>query len=117
MIDIPNEALLFDLFYGGKGAGEETEEELAGRMKAPVPPVTEETPAFRDIHISNITCKGAGRAMFFNGLPETGKEPEGEREDLQQRGCQSFGHRPVSGAAMASCSLRKSGAERNNPQK
>lgn len=70
MIDIPNEALLFDLFYGGKGAGEETEEELAGRMKAPVPPVTEETPAFRDIHISNITCKGAGRAMFFNGLPE-----------------------------------------------
>ncbi|MDE6172582.1 MAG: glycoside hydrolase family 28 protein, partial [Bacteroides sp.] len=70
MIDIPNEALLFDLFYGGKAAGEETEEELAGRMRTPVPPVTEETPAFRDIHISNITCKGAGRAMFFNGLPE-----------------------------------------------
>ena len=70
MIDIPHEALLFDLFYGGKGAGEETEEELAGRMKAAIPPVTEETPAFRDIHISNITAGNIGRAMFFNGLPE-----------------------------------------------
>lgn len=70
MIDIPHEALLFDLFYGGKGAGEETEEELAARMKANVPPVTEETPAFRDIYISGITANGVGRAMFFNGLPE-----------------------------------------------
>lgn len=70
MIDIPHEPLLFDLFYGGKAAGEETEEDLAGRMKSNVPPVTVETPAFRDIHISNIICKGAGRAMFFNGLPE-----------------------------------------------
>ena len=25
---------------------------------------------FQDIHISNITCRDAGRAMFFNGLPE-----------------------------------------------
>ena len=33
MIDIPHEALLFDLFYGGKAAGEETEEDLKGRMK------------------------------------------------------------------------------------
>lgn len=70
MIDIPHEALLFDLFYGGKGAGEETEEELIARMKTVVPPVTEETPAFRDIHISGITANGVGRAMFFNGLPE-----------------------------------------------
>lgn len=70
MIDIPHEALLFDLFYGGKGAGEETEEELKDRMQAAIPPVTVETPSFRDIHISNIICKGSGRAMFFNGLPE-----------------------------------------------
>ncbi len=39
-------------------------------MKAEVPPVTEETPAFRDIYISNVTARGVGRAMFFNGLPE-----------------------------------------------
>lgn len=70
MIDIPHEPLLFDLFYGGKAAGEETESDLAGRMKAAVPPVTIETPTFRDIHISNVICKGSGRAMFFNGLPE-----------------------------------------------
>lgn len=70
MIDIPHEALLFDLFYGGKGAGEETEEELIARMKTEIPPVTEETPAFRDIYISGITANGVGRAMFFNGLPE-----------------------------------------------
>ena len=70
MINIPNEPLLFDLFYGGKGPGEETEEERAANTKTDVPPVTEETPAFRDIHISNVYCKGSGRAMFFNGLPE-----------------------------------------------
>ena len=33
MINIPNEPLLFDLFYGGKGAGEESEEDLLSRMK------------------------------------------------------------------------------------
>ncbi len=70
MINIPAEPLLFDLFYGGKGAGEETEEDLLKRMKTDIPPVTEETPSFRNIHISNIYCKGSGRAMFFNGLPE-----------------------------------------------
>lgn len=70
MINIPNEPLLFDLYYGGKGAGEETEDDLLSRMKTPVPPVTAETPSFRDIHISNVYCKGSGRAMFFNGLPE-----------------------------------------------
>ena len=77
MINIPNEPLLFDLFYGGKGAGEESEEDLLNRMKNTAqeeettdPPVTEETPAFRNIHISNIVCRGSGRAMFFNGLPE-----------------------------------------------
>ena len=69
MINIPGEALLFDLFYGGQAPGETTDKQQAA-LKAAVPPVTEETPAFRDIHISNITCNGAGKAMFFNGLPE-----------------------------------------------
>ena len=43
---------------------------MLNRMKTAIPPVTEETPAFRNIHISNIVCRGSGRAMFFNGLPE-----------------------------------------------
>lgn len=69
MIDIPNEPLLFDLFYGGKAPNEVTEGDQVDTSTT-IPAVTEETPAFRDIHISNVTCKGSGRAMFFNGLPE-----------------------------------------------
>ena len=70
MWGIPNEGLLFDLFYGGKGAGEETEEELAARMAADVPPVSEETPQFRNIYIENVVGTDVARAMYFNGLPE-----------------------------------------------
>ena len=70
MINIPNEPLLFDLFYGGKGPGEETEEERIANTKNDLPAVTEETPAFRNIHITNVYSKNSGRAIFFNGLPE-----------------------------------------------
>ena len=59
MINIPCDALIADLYYAVKEA-----------PSAPVPAVTEETPAFKNIHISNVSCKGAGRAMFLNGLPE-----------------------------------------------
>jgi len=69
MINIPNEPLLFDLFYGGKSPDEVTEEDSKDKSDV-VPPVTAETPIFRDIHISNIYCNKSGRAMFFNGLPE-----------------------------------------------
>jgi len=68
MINIPNEPLLFDLFYGGKAPDELTDDDK--QEKIDLMPVSIETPAFRNIHISNIYCKGAGRAMFFNGLPE-----------------------------------------------
>ena len=70
MINIPNEGLLFDLFYGGKGAGEESEEELAARMNAAAPEVSEETPAFRTIVIEDVTGTNIKRAVYFNGLPE-----------------------------------------------
>lgn len=70
MTDIPNEGLVFDLFYGGKGAGEETDEEIAARMAADVPEPDETTPAFRNINIEDVICKGAKRAVYFNGLPE-----------------------------------------------
>ena len=59
MINIPGDALIADLYYAVKDA-----------PGAPVPAVTEDTPSFKNIHISNISCKGAGRAMFLNGLPE-----------------------------------------------
>lgn len=69
MTDIPTDPLLFDLFYGGKSPAEEGYVETSDSSDAQ-PPVTEETPAFRNIFISNIYSKNSNRAMFFNGLPE-----------------------------------------------
>ncbi len=71
MNDIMQEALLFDLFYGGKSASEAAEAGdgvQATDLKAM--PVDETTPEFRNIHIRNVCCRGARRAMYFNGLPE-----------------------------------------------
>ena len=69
MKDIPTEPLLFDLHYGGKSALE-----AAGDGAAPYDiayvPADETTPEFRNIHISDIVCRGAARAMYFNGIPE-----------------------------------------------
>lgn len=59
MIDIPNDVLTADLYYAIKDSPE-----------APIPNVSEETPVFRNINISNVFCRGAGRAVYFNGLPE-----------------------------------------------
>lgn len=59
MVDIPGDALIADLYYAGTTS-----------PSGSVPEVTEETPAFRNISISNIYCKGAGRAAYLNGLPE-----------------------------------------------
>lgn len=70
MWGIPHEALLFDLFYGGKGAGEETEEELAARMNADAPAVDETTPAFKNIDIRDVVGTDVETALYFNGLPE-----------------------------------------------
>lgn len=69
MINIPNEAIIFNLFYNGKSRAEVTYDE-DGNMSGELVPISEETPIFRNIYIDNVTCKGAGRAIFFNGLPE-----------------------------------------------
>ena len=69
MKDIVAEALLFDLYYGGKSAVEVMEAGGEPVEEQPMP-VDETTPCFRDIHISDIVCNGAARAMFFNGIPE-----------------------------------------------
>lgn len=39
-------------------------------IKREMPKVDETTPTFRNIHIKNIRCSNATRAMYFNGLPE-----------------------------------------------
>ncbi len=69
MKDIPAEPLLFDLHYGGKSAIEAAEDGAVPYDIAFVP-ADETTPEFRNISIRDIVCKGAGRAMYFNGIPE-----------------------------------------------
>lgn len=65
MIDIPSEAILFDMYYNGKEAAE--------ALKNPevvIMPVTVETPIFRRIYIQNVACRGANYAIYAQGLPE-----------------------------------------------
>lgn len=71
MINIPTEPLSFNLYYGGKSVLEALEDGDDPSLEAArVPPVTIETPAFRNIFISNITSNNSNRVMYFNGLPE-----------------------------------------------
>lgn len=71
MMDIPTEPLLFDLHYGGKSALEAKEaEEGLSSFDIDFVPADETTPQFRNIFIRDILCRGAARAMYFNGIPE-----------------------------------------------
>ncbi len=75
MNNILNDAVLFDLFYGGKSASEAYADGDEGEATdMPALPVDETTPAFRKIAIRNVRCNGARRAMYFNGLPEMNVE-------------------------------------------
>jgi polygalacturonase len=69
MKDIPGEAILFDMYYMARDpvalAGEKRE-----APKVEFLPVSEATPQFRDMHISNVVCSGAEKAIFIRGLPE-----------------------------------------------
>jgi polygalacturonase len=66
MVDLVGDAISFNVFYGGKSPLEEE----AGLAETKFPPVTEETPQFRDIHIENVICRGARAAITLQGLPE-----------------------------------------------
>ena len=74
MINIPTYALSFNLYYNGLSVPEMLEEEKNKGGTGTYPPVTEETPRFRNISIRNITCKGAMQALFLQGLPELNLE-------------------------------------------
>lgn len=69
MYNIVEDAVTFDLYYGGKSVTDDMdgiEQQSAGQRIV----ADETTPCFRDIHIENIICRGAKRALYFNGLPE-----------------------------------------------
>ena len=70
MFDIVTDSFLFDLYYVGKSSSETLDDGDVTPTVETVPPVTIETPSFRNIYISNIVSRNAHRAMFFNGLPE-----------------------------------------------
>jgi len=107
---IPNEALLFDLFYGGKGAGEESEEELMARMNASAPAVDETTPAFRHIFIHDVIAKDAQSAMLFNGLPEMPLE-DVNLSDITMTCCRGAIIRQTNGLTIHHVSLTPSEGE------
>ncbi len=71
MIGIPTEAIRFNLFYGGNSPILEADQNAEDEARDEKPmPVTEETPAFRNIHMKNITVSGSNIAARFQGLPE-----------------------------------------------
>ncbi|MGJ5640634.1 glycoside hydrolase family 28 protein [Formosa sp. S-31] len=69
MLDIPTNAISFNLYYGGLSVSEMMEK---GGMQGPtdVHPVTEETPQFKNISIKDVVINGAKMAVFLQGLPE-----------------------------------------------
>lgn len=72
MINIPAEPIRFNLFYGGNSPIPDDDQKSADKELSTVkiPPVTEEAPQFKDIYIKNIVCKGAGQAIYMQGLSE-----------------------------------------------
>ena len=68
MKDIPTDAIGFNMYYGGE-APTEAADTRRGASR-PAMPVNEGTPQFRDIVLSRILCRGAGRAVMLEGLPE-----------------------------------------------
>jgi len=71
MINIPTQAISFNLFYGGNSPVLEEDQSAAdeARIEKPVP-VTAETPSFKNIYMKNITVSGADEAVALQGLPE-----------------------------------------------
>ena len=69
MMNIPAQAISFDLYYGGTSAIEDL---TAGGVtkETALKPVTEETPQFKNILIRNVNCKGAFQGIILQGLPE-----------------------------------------------
>lgn len=70
MFNIATDSFLFDLYYGGKSASESLADGDVTPVAETIPPVTVETPVFRNIFVKDIVSRNARRAMFFNGLPE-----------------------------------------------
>jgi polygalacturonase len=69
MINIPTQAISFNLYYSGRSASEDLEAGDDGGIPELLP-VTEETPQFKNISIRDVNCKGALLGIQLQGLPE-----------------------------------------------
>ncbi|PTN09798.1 polygalacturonase [Mangrovibacterium marinum] len=67
MSNIPTEAIRFNLFYAGKSPSEDP---ITGDLIIKSAPVSDETPAFRNMYFKNIYCDGANQAVKIVGIPE-----------------------------------------------
>ncbi len=67
MRSIRNEAVLFDMYYGGAAPEDEASKDVT---PSKVEPVTGRTPRFQNFSIRNVVCDGATRAVVIRGLPE-----------------------------------------------
>lgn len=69
MKDIPAAAITFNLFYSGQAPILDPGQTAVVAIDQ-VAPVTEATPCFRNIFISEVVCRGAEQAIDMQGLPE-----------------------------------------------
>jgi hypothetical protein len=73
MMNIPTQAISFNLFYSGRSASEDLDAGADGAVTKLLL-VTEETPQFKNIFIRNVNCKGAMLGIQLQGLPEMNLE-------------------------------------------
>ncbi len=69
MMNIPTQAISFNLYYSGRSVSEDLDAGADGEVPTLLP-VTEETPQFKNIFIRDVNCKGAMTGIFLQGLPE-----------------------------------------------
>jgi len=75
MINIPTQAISFNMYYAGMSVPEMLAEGTnAKNTGGEIPAVTVETPQFKNISMKNIICKGALQAIYLEGLPELNLE-------------------------------------------
>lgn len=70
MIEIPAEAIRFNLFYEGQSPIPVDGEKVSKQKENELVQVNDKTPSFRNIFMKNITVTRSGTAAFFQGLPE-----------------------------------------------
>jgi len=69
MKDIQAAAITFNMFYSGQAPiADPGQKNSSGSDQAA--PVSDETPQFKNIFISDLICRGAGQAVELLGLPE-----------------------------------------------